>query len=232
MLLAGIHLSPKRVGWVKAIRMNSDGDGDGLVVPIKPPLQVTEQFEGGWLTDNKRPVVPLLLKNSPPLINSTLVPVTSSPVNTRYLTLLVHQIWCWYLIYMIPDFWYLRFDTWYLIPDLLSLIPDIRFMIPDVWYLVPNSWYQTPHNGNGQNHTNCLHQYTMSNSKTIGRQSIVKMKTNRIFPKLFPSNVDRQAFANWALSALNNVFWVIKAGWLVFVDNCLEKLSGNRPIIF
>ena len=35
------------------------------------------------------------------------------------------------------------------------------------------------------------------------------MKTKNavmIFPKLFPSNGDRQAFANEALSALNNVF--------------------------
>ena len=108
--------------------MNSDGDGDGLVVPIKPPLQVTEQFEGGWLTDNKRPVVPLLLKNSPPLINSTLVPVTSSPVNTRYLTLVVHQIWCWYLIPGVYDTRFLIQGGFFNCPSPISVPKENRLV--------------------------------------------------------------------------------------------------------
>ena len=74
----------------------------------------------------------------------------------------------------------------------------------------------------GKNHS--LTVYTICNDTkfgTIGRQNVTMMKaknTDMIFPKLFPSNGDRQAFANGALSALNNVFWVIKAGrclWII-----------------
>ena len=55
---------------------------------------------------------------------------------------------------------------------------------------------------------------------------------NVIFPKQFPSNGDSQAFANG--DALNNVFWVIKAGW-GWEDNYLEnyrvidQLFSNDP---
>lgn len=62
----------------------------------------------------------------------------------------------------------------------------------------------------GKNHS--LTVYTICNGNKfgiMGRQNVTMMKaknTDMIFPKLFPSNGDRQAFANGALSALNNVF--------------------------